>query len=267
MLSILNIVAKKLKVHLLIFISSIIISILLFQNFTWGKNTTSVITLAQLLMCWMIGYCATWPSIVHGFKEKADHFSPFSFKGYFCISSCCCWKKINVAIPIEKKKWERGLVSTTVRQKFCFSQYRNAQSVWCTVNNWHPESVCFSRPFFTCCWWGLHLFFCLCKFPSPSQQPQVIWGVTDWTRGTDTLLCPAFAGCCVCAAVQAPSILKAPCILKCSQDAAPPVVVSPLCVCWGSLLQQLTGGHGCLLGPPHSIALADFSFPNQEADY
>lgn len=104
MLSILNIVAKKLKVHLLIFISSIIISILLFQNFTWGKNTTSVITLAQLLMCWMIGYCATWPSIVHGFKEKADHFSPFSFKGYFCISSCCCWKKINVAIPIEKKK-------------------------------------------------------------------------------------------------------------------------------------------------------------------
>ena len=44
MLSILNIVAKKLKVHLLIFISSIIISILLFQNFTRGKNTTSVIT-------------------------------------------------------------------------------------------------------------------------------------------------------------------------------------------------------------------------------
>lgn len=155
------------------------------------------------------------------------------------------------------------LVSTTVRQKCCFSQCRNALSVWCTVNNRHPEGVCFSRPFFMYCWWALLFFFCLYKFLSPSQQPQVMSGLSDWTRGTDTLLCPGFAGCCVCAAVQPPSIPW-----KCSQDAAPPMVVSPLCVCWGSLLQQLTGGRGCLLGPPPSVeALAGFSFPNQEADY
>lgn len=85
MLSISNIVAKKLKVHLLIFISSIIISILLFQNFTWGKNTTSVITLAQLLMCWMIGHWITWPSIVRGFKEKAELFISSS---QVCFSIC-----------------------------------------------------------------------------------------------------------------------------------------------------------------------------------
>lgn len=84
-------------------------------------------------------------------KRKQIIFPPFLLRAIFAYLPVVVEKKINVAIPIEKKKWERGLVSTTVRQKFCFSQYRNAQSVWCTVNNWHPESVCFSRPFFTCC--------------------------------------------------------------------------------------------------------------------